>query len=128
MLNVTCAIITRNGKFLAAQRSSTDHNALQWEFPGGKIDPGENAQASLVREIREELGVEMALSHRLGSVIHDYGGKIICLIPFIATITAGEPRALEHQQIGWFTHAELEVLDLSAADRKLLRDPAFEQL
>lgn len=117
IIKVTCAIIERNGKVLAAQRSETMNMPLKWEFPGGKVEDGEEPAASLVREIREELGVEVAIRHPLPSVFHDYGTWTIELIPYVCEI----PRAVniilhEHRDVIWKEPEDLLELEWPDAD------------
>jgi 8-oxo-dGTP diphosphatase len=71
-LTVVAALILRDSKILVCQRRRDDSNALQWEFPGGKIEPGETPQAALVRELQEELGVEAAIGRELFRTRHRY--------------------------------------------------------
>jgi 8-oxo-dGTP diphosphatase len=121
-LRVACAIIERAGLVLVAQRGPGMDLAGQWEFPGGKVQPGETDAACLVREIAEELGVQVAIVGQLPDRIHHYPGKTVCLVPFVARLVGGEPVPTEHQRIGWFTLAELRGLDWCAADLPVLGD------
>ena len=120
MISVTCAIIKRGETFLAAQRSQDTHLAGKWEFPGGKVDEGETAEACIAREIREELGVEIQPTRRLSDSIHDYGDKQIRLIPFECDLVKGEPVAHEHASVGWFTPNDLRTLSWCEADLPIL--------
>jgi 8-oxo-dGTP diphosphatase len=121
-LRVACAIIERAGYVLVAQRGLGMDLAGQWEFPGGKVQPGEADATCLVREIAEELGVQVAIMGQLPDRIHHYPGKTVCLVPFLARLVGGEPVPTEHQRIGWFTVAELQGLDWCAADLPVLAD------
>lgn len=117
MIDVSCAIIVNEeGKVLATQRSSTMPLPLKWEFPGGKVEPEETAEESLVREIKEELDVEIRILNRLPDNIHSYDTKTIRLIPFICRITAGQIHLREHQEFRWLTPDELFALDWAEAD------------
>jgi len=103
---------------LIAQRPPGKHLALKWEFPGGKLEPGESPEAAIRREIREELGCEI-LPHRvLPSFLHDYGAVRIRMIPVLADLAPGspEPSPVEHLAIEWVYPAELASRDLAAAD------------
>ena len=122
MLSVTCAIIRRHGKILAAQRAQDTHLGGKWEFPGGKVDDGESEESCIVREIREELGVEIRLTRRLPDSVHDYGDKQIRLIPFECELVDGEPVATEHASIDWFTVAEMSHLDWCEADLPIVEE------
>ena len=119
-LQVTCAIIERQGLVLAAQRSASMSMPLKWEFPGGKIRPGERRQACLYREIIEELGVQIVVGKALPPVTHDYPGLTVTLYPFICSISQGEPRLHEHAAITWLPPEGLADLDWAAADLPVL--------
>jgi 8-oxo-dGTP diphosphatase len=122
IVRVSCAIIERGDKVLAAQRGAGMDLAGQWEFPGGKVQPSESDEMCLLREIEEELGVSLALHYRLPERFYAYPTKTICLVPFVAEVVRGEPVPTEHQRIGWFTVAELRGLDWCAADVPVLAD------
>src|SRR5690606_26929598 len=96
MLIVTCAIIIRERKILICQRSSTMNLPLKWEFPGGKVEPGEDDAATIVREIKEELHLNIEVVKRLEPVEHDYPKFRIRLVPFVAHVICGELRLEEH--------------------------------
>jgi 8-oxo-dGTP diphosphatase len=115
---VVAAVIERDGRVLVAQRPPHKHLALKWEFPGGKVEPGEEPAAALVREIQEELGCDIAVGRALPRCIHTYATMTIELIPFFCRLTPGsaEPHPHEHVAVRWVTTAELKTLDLAAAD------------
>ncbi len=115
-LHVTCAIIERGGMVLAAQRGEGDGMQFKWEFPGGKIDPGETAEEGLRRELREELDIEVRVLRRLSSSTHDYPSFRITLHPFVCFIEAGEPALHAHAAIVWKAPDELRLLDWAGAD------------
>ena len=123
MISVTCAIIVRDGKILAARRAQGTHLGGKWEFPGGKVDEGETEAACIVREIREELSVEIAPTRRLSDSVYDYGDKHIRLIPFECDLIRGEPTANEHASLEWISMEDLATLDWCEADI-----PIVEQL
>lgn len=114
---VTCAIIERDGKVLCAQRSETMSLPLKWEFPGGKTKEGETHENGLIREIGEELGVELELLERLPANSHQYSPDVtIRLIPFRSRIRNGNIELAEHAQVVWLTRDELGKLDWAEAD------------
>ncbi len=115
---VVCAVIARDGHVLVAQRPAHKHLALQWEFPGGKIEPGESPAVALARELREELGCEIEIVRAPPSFIHDYGTVVIEMFPFVCHLAPGsaEPQPLEHVALRWVWPAELALLELAAAD------------
>ncbi|WP_243373636.1 (deoxy)nucleoside triphosphate pyrophosphohydrolase [Geotalea sp. SG265] len=115
-IHVTCAIVERDGLILAAQRSATMNQPLKWEFPGGKIDPGETPEACLQRELMEELAVAVSVCAPLQPVTHSYPDCTVTLYPFICTIEGGELILNEHAAVRWLKPEELPNLDWAAAD------------
>jgi 8-oxo-dGTP diphosphatase len=116
-ITVTCAIIEHEGKVLAARRGAAMSQPLLWEFPGGKVEPGESLVACIVREIWEELGVTVAVGERLPDNLHDYGnGKVIRLVPFHCRLLSHAFTLKEHHEIRWLRPAELPGLDWAPAD------------
>lgn len=115
---VVCALIEREGKVLIAQRPSHKLLGLKWEFPGGKVELGESAEAAIVREIREELGCDITVTRALPAFLHDYGTVLIEMIPFICALTpdSPEPHAHEHIAVEWVPPTDLLNYDLAAAD------------
>lgn len=115
---VVCALIERDGRLLLAQRPANKHLPLKWEFPGGKVEPGEAASAAIIREIREELGCEIAITSALPSFTHDYKTVVIEMLPFVCVLTPGssEPHPHEHVALAWVKPEELTNHDLAAAD------------
>lgn len=121
MIEVVCGIIgDGKGSYLACQRPEGKHLGGLWEFPGGKVDPGETPQAALVRELMEELGVLVEVGEALEPVIWSYERTTIRLSPFHCQITEGEPRAIEHQQLRWSVPAEFSSLHWADADLPIL--------
>jgi 8-oxo-dGTP diphosphatase len=110
------------GRVLACRRGPSMSMAGKWEFPGGKLEPGEDAPAALVRELREELGVEVEVGAALTSVGHDYGTLAIRLLPFRCRIGAGVPVAHEHDRLCWVTADECGGLEWAAADVPIMRE------
>ena len=112
---VVGAAIIMHGRLLAAQRVGPPELAGGWELPGGKIEDGERAEDALVRECREELGVEIALKDRLGGDWPLRPGWVIRV--WLAGISAGEPRPLlDHSAVRWLAAEELYDVDWLAAD------------
>lgn len=123
---VVCALIEDNaGRVLVAQRAAHKHLGGRWEFPGGKIEPGETPEAALVREIREELGCEVTPGAALPHCRYDYGAEAVFieLIPYVTRLALGSPlpTPVEHAELRWMPLAELAALDLASADRKVLK-------
>lgn len=117
---VTCALLERDGRLLVAQRPPGKKLALKWEFPGGKIEPGETAELALARELREELSIEVDVGRELPAVTHDYGDAVILLRSFLCFLRDGEPRPQEHVAVRWCLPHEVAALDLAEADRPVL--------
>jgi 8-oxo-dGTP diphosphatase len=121
ILPVACAVIIQNGQILCTQRSSVMVHPLHWEFPGGKVEQGETAADCIVREIREELGIDVIVERALPSFPHSYGVRSIELIPFICRLDIGEVKLKEHQQFLWLPLHELEKLNWVEADVAVVR-------
>ena len=119
-LHVACALIERDGFLLAVQRSSSMSLPLKWEFPGGKIEPGESPAECLRREILEELALEVEVGEALACVAHDYPEFSVVLYPLRCRIAAGEPTLAEHAAARWLAPAELGSVDWAAADLPVL--------
>jgi 8-oxo-dGTP diphosphatase len=117
VIKVTCALIVNNQNcLLAAQRSQVMSLPLKWEFPGGKIEPEETAEDCLIREIKEELNIEIKIIQALPSNTHTYPKITIELIPFICEHINGEIILKEHAQFKWLHTDELLALDWADAD------------
>jgi 8-oxo-dGTP diphosphatase len=123
MLKVVCAIIINEHKILVTQLSPDSSRALEWEFPGGKINPCESANNAVLREINEELTIEIKICEPMIAVNHNDGEKDFELIPFLCKIQKGEIKLVEHQDMRWVCFDELENINLSEADRKLIQQP-----
>lgn len=119
-IHVACAIIEEHGLVLAAQRSETMSLPLKWEFPGGKIEPGETSQECLRRELLEEMGISVHINWQLPECSHRYTGFTITLYPFICSIDAGEITLHEHKAIAWIAPERMNELDWAEADLPLI--------
>lgn len=115
---VVCAVIRSEAGVLVAQRPLTKHLGGYWEFPGGKIEDQESAEAALHREIREELGCEIVINTPGPSVQWDHEKGSILMHSFLCRLqdSSPEPIALEHTSLAWHTVAELRELNLAPAD------------
>ncbi len=119
-IHVSCAIIERDGCFLAVQRSHQMTHPLKWEFPGGKIEKGESPETCLKREIREELGMTVSIQKPLRPLSHAYETFSITLYPFRCRIQSGKLTLHEHRTFKWLSPARLKPLEWSEADRLVL--------
>ena len=121
-IEVSAGLIFRAGKLLITQRRPDDHLGGLWEFPGGKREPGETFEQCLVRELREELGVEVLVGELVEELTHDYPEKTVHLRFFRCTLAdiRAEPRALHCHAFAWVTRNELTGYQFPAADARLL--------
>lgn len=120
MIDVTCALIVDGNRVLLAQNGPESDHAFQWEFPGGKIGLNESPHACIIREIQEELELEIEVERELVPIDHDYGIKKIRLIPFICRIVGGTLKLNDHVAVSWVKMEELLSSDLSEADKVLI--------
>jgi len=117
---VVAAAIERDGRYLAARRTRPEWAAGRWEFPGGKVEPGETEEQALVREIREELGVVIELVRRVPGEWPLHDDLILHL--YIARLLAGEPQPLDHHDdLRWFLPSEFDDIEWLASDLDAVR-------
>ena len=119
-IDVAIAIIRRGDQILVCQRKEDDSFGGYWEFPGGKLEPGETLQECIVREIREELNIQVLPLKQLASVEHTYDHVQVRLFPFICDHQTGEPQLLEVQAAKWITANELPEYRFPAANQGLI--------
>jgi mutator protein MutT len=118
---VAAALIDADDRVLLAQRPAGKHLAGGWEFPGGKLEPGENRLAGLARELHEELGVTLRTPRPLTRVRHAYPSREVLLDVWIVRDYSGTPEGLDGQSLRWCTRAELATVDLLPADGPIVR-------
>jgi 8-oxo-dGTP diphosphatase len=123
-IEVSAALIFRDGKLLITQRHATSHLGGLWEFPGGKREPGETFEKCLVREIQEELGIKISVGRLFKEIIHAYDEKTIYLKFFVCRLVQGEPQLLDCTAFKWVGKSELNDVEFPAADSKLLEELA----
>lgn len=117
MRTVAAAILCEAGRVLVAQRADTRGPlAGKWEFPGGKLEPGETPQACLARELREELGIDVAVGALFGESVHVDEQGAFRLIAYRVRWLSGTLTLRVHAQIAWVTPDEARLLDLLPAD------------
>ena len=115
LIPVLAAIIRRDGNFLLCKRPSHKRHGRLWEFPGGKVLPGEDLEHAAKRELHEELGVHVVSVGRLRFEQQDPGSRF--LIRFVEVSISGVPQPIEHEQLAWVPPAELLAYDLAPSDR-----------
>jgi 8-oxo-dGTP diphosphatase len=126
---VAAALIIRDGLVLIGQRRPDQPMASLWEFPGGKIEPGETAEQALVRELAEELGIEATVGPQVIRIRHNYRhGGAVDLQFFAVREFAGEIANQIYQQVRWVKLEELPDFEFLAADRGLIKDLAAGKL
>ncbi|MES2658584.1 MAG: (deoxy)nucleoside triphosphate pyrophosphohydrolase [Verrucomicrobiota bacterium] len=126
MTEVVCGVIGNpEGQYLACLRPVDKHLGGLWEFPGGKVDPGESPEAALVRELREELAIDVEVGLPLQPVIWNYGERTIRLLPFYCRIIGGELHAVEHEALRWCLPEHFGDLRWADADIPILQEIAL---
>ena len=120
IIDVAAALVFRDGKLLITQRPADAHLGGLWEFPGGKREPDETFEECLVRELREELGIEVAVGELVESLTHEYPEKTVRLKFYRCRWKQHEPRPLGCPAFKWVTAAELKDHAFPAADARLL--------
>jgi 8-oxo-dGTP diphosphatase len=122
MTTVVAAVIERDGRVLIAQRKRTGHHhPLKWEFPGGKVEPGEIPENGLVRELEEELGIRALVGPEIGRYEFQYQGRWpIMLMFYRVTEFSGEPKNLAFEQILWAPRERLGDYDFLEGDAEFL--------
>ena len=120
IIEVAAALIFRDGKLLITRRNAGSHLGGLWEFPGGKREAGETFEQCLVREIREELGVEISVGELFEEIFHDYPEKSVHLKFFNCKIISGEPQPLDCAAVKWIGKEGLNTHEFPAADAQLI--------
>jgi 8-oxo-dGTP diphosphatase len=121
MLQVVAAILQRDGKILVGQRTPLQSHPLKWEFPGGKVEPGESPEQALARELEEELGISGASGEVIARYRYTYPGKDpIELIFFRVRHFSGEPQNLIFHHLQWQPKFQLAELDFVEGDREFI--------
>jgi 8-oxo-dGTP diphosphatase len=122
MITVVAALIEHQGKLLACQRKPGYRFELMWEFPGGKVEPGESPREALIRELHEELAVDARIGEEVYRTRHQYPAmpEAFELIFFSATAEPSAIKNLVFGRVEWRTPASLAELDFLPADRELI--------
>jgi 8-oxo-dGTP diphosphatase len=122
--NVVAAIIQNEGKILCVQRNSSkyDYISYKWEFPGGKIEKDETKEDAIIREIKEELGLEILVDLEFFTVEHKYPDFSLTMHSFICKTKQIDINLSEHLDYRWLDKAELNILDWAAADLPIVEN------
>ena len=129
MVQVVAAIIEREGRILIGRRMKEQSHPLKWEFPGGKVEPGETPEQALARELEEELDIRAASGPEITRYEYTYPGKDpILLIFFRVTGFEGEPRNVIFHEMRWETAQALSTFDFVAGDTRFIRELAYTGL
>jgi 8-oxo-dGTP diphosphatase len=125
MKQVVAALILNEDKVLVCQRTKHQSMPLKWEFPGGKVEPGEEAREALYRELEEELGILATIGPKLTTIRHTYsGGSAFELHFFVVREFSGEIQNRIFREVRWAEKTELPTFDFLEADVALVRDLA----
>ncbi len=124
--HVVCAVILHEGRIFATQRGYGEFKD-RWEFPGGKVEPGETAEQAIVREIREELETTVEPLRLLDTIEEDYPRFHLSMQCFLCRVKEGHLRLVEHEAARWLDKEHLYDVDWLPADRNLVRQQ-IEQL
>jgi 8-oxo-dGTP diphosphatase len=119
---IVAAIIVRDGRVLACERSAPPEVAGRWEFPGGKVEPGETDEAALARECAEELGVRVAVGARVGPDVPLAHGRAVLRVFAVALLNGDVPRNLEHTAMRWLAVDELDTVPWLPADTPIVAE------
>lgn len=123
MIDVVCGLILdEQGRVLACRRPDEKHLGGLWEFPGGKVEAGEDPEEALARELREELLVEVVVGGAMSEVIWSYESVTIRLLPYFCQILAGNLTPAEHSEIQWVDRGAIFTLEWAAADRPVINE------
>lgn len=125
-ISVVGAVLVKDNKVLAAQRSQSMSLPGMWEFPGGKIETSETPQQALARELQEELKLDARVGEEVESTTHEYDFGIVTLTTFYCALADAEPVLTEHSEIRWVEPQKLLELDWAPADipavEKIMKD------
>ncbi|MFI1991154.1 (deoxy)nucleoside triphosphate pyrophosphohydrolase [Actinoplanes sp. NPDC020271] len=113
---IVAAVIITGGRVLACQRSAPPEAAGKWEFPGGKVEPGETDQQALARECAEELGITVEVGPRVGPDVPLAHGRAVLRVYAVEVLDGGEPEALEHSAMRWLAVDQLNSVPWLPAD------------
>ena len=116
-LLVVAGVVLREGPIMVCQRPGGVHNALKWEFPGGKLEPGESPEEALRRELMEELSIEVRVGRVADAVYCRYPDRDVLLLFYMCEILRGEPVPVDCNAVEWAAPDQLPRYDFAEADR-----------
>lgn len=119
---IVAAVIITDGRVLACERSAPAEVAGRWEFPGGKVEPGETDQEALARECAEELGVRVEVGDRVGPDVTLAHGRAVLRVFAVRLLEGDVPRALEHTSMRWLAKDELDSVHWLPADKPIVAE------
>ena len=119
-IEVVAAIILRDGAYFATQRGYGEFEGM-WEFPGGKIEPGESREDALKREIQEELGVDIYIKELLCTTEYDYPTFHLTMHCYLCSVVSGEIELREHKSARWLTKESLDSVEWLPADLDIIK-------
>jgi 8-oxo-dGTP diphosphatase len=119
-IDVVAAIIEKDNKIFAARRKPGLHLAGYWEFPGGKLEPGETPEQCLLRELKEELCIAARIGRYVGESLYDYGNKVVRLLAYQVEHVEGEFQLIDHDELCWLEIEEMTGLEWAPADIPLV--------
>ena len=118
-IEVVAAIIHHDGAYFATQRGYGEFEGM-WEFPGGKIEPGESQETALKREIQEELGVDITIGELLCTTEYDYPTFHLTMHCYLCSVASGEIELREHKSAQWLTAETLDTVEWLPADKEII--------
>jgi 8-oxo-dGTP diphosphatase len=121
IIEVVAAVIISNDKYFVAQRANKGELALKWEFPGGKIEQDETPENALIRELKEELNINIQVNDYITTVFHEYNSFYLKMHAYYAEIIDGSIFLNEHLDFKWVNRSQILNLDLAAADIPIAR-------
>lgn len=117
-IRVVAAVIERDGRYLITQRRPSAVLPLMWEFPGGKVEPGESDADALQREVRHRIGVEIEVQELMNFVSHSYDKYTVNLYLYVCKLSSGEPEPRNVNDFQWVTSNEFDRVSFTPADER----------
>lgn len=124
--DVTAAVFIKDGRFMICRRPPNKGNALKWEFPGGKTEPGETLEECLKRECMEELGIEISVGREICATEYEYPDIKVMVHFMLSDITGGTLQLKEHVDLKWITGDEIPDFEFCPADKDIIKILAEE--